>query len=106
MHGGAPDCAGRIFVLKALAVAASCSILCLRSDQDQGPRQPSPDSTGARHAWLRRRIATWPTSMFSAVMDCSASIIDALLQVSSIQAVRLASTQAVPGTACGAPPVM
>jgi hypothetical protein len=30
----------------------------------------------------------------------------ALLQVSSIQAVRLASTQAVPGTACGAPPVM
>jgi hypothetical protein len=29
-----------------------------------------------------------------------------LLQVSSIQAVRLASTQAVPGTACGAPPVM
>jgi hypothetical protein len=60
-------------VLKALAVAASCSILRLRSDQDQGPRQPSPDSTGARHAWLRRRIAT---SMFSAVMDCTASIID------------------------------
>jgi hypothetical protein len=30
----------------------------------------------------------------------------ALLQVSSIQAVEIASTQAVPGTACGAPPVM
>jgi hypothetical protein len=30
----------------------------------------------------------------------------ALLQWSSVQAVRLASTQAVPGTACGAPPVM
>jgi hypothetical protein len=29
-----------------------------------------------------------------------------LLQVSSIQAVRLASTQAVPRTACAAPPVM
>jgi hypothetical protein len=32
--------------------------------------------------------------------------LSALLHVSSIQAVRLASTQAVPGTACGAPPVM
>jgi hypothetical protein len=32
--------------------------------------------------------------------------LETLLQVSSIQAVRLASIQAVPGTACGAPPVM
>lgn len=38
MHGGAPDDAGRIFLLKALAVAASCYILRLRSDQDQGPQ--------------------------------------------------------------------
>jgi hypothetical protein len=29
-----------------------------------------------------------------------------LLQQTSVQAVWLASTQAVPGTACGAPPVM
>jgi hypothetical protein len=29
-----------------------------------------------------------------------------LLQQTSIQAVWFASTQAVPGTACGAPPVM
>jgi hypothetical protein len=31
---------------------------------------------------------------------------DPLLQQTSVQAVWLASTQAVPGTACGAPPVM
>jgi hypothetical protein len=31
---------------------------------------------------------------------------ESLLQQTSVHAVLLASTQAVPGTACGAPPVM
>jgi hypothetical protein len=69
--GEATDGVGRIFLLKALAVAASYSILRLRSDQDQGPRPAGPDS-GARLAWLWRRISS---SIFPAVMDCNASTI-------------------------------
>jgi hypothetical protein len=98
------DLWARPFVLRARLALSFKGLKSMSTSRRSLETRASSSSSPTR--CTRKYPCSSTTIYFILLVFITFYIVWSLLQVSSIQAVRLASTQAVPGTACGAPPVM